>query len=70
MRSGWGFWIEPMELKMMPLLELILRSLIALLLIFHVLPLLLELLLRFLRTLQLMIMVHPILLLMKICFWA
>jgi hypothetical protein len=70
MRSSSGFWIEPMHLKMMLLLELILRSLIALLLIFHALPLLLELLLRFLRTLQLMMMVHPILLLMKLCFRA
>ena len=55
-----------MQLNMMLLLELIVRSLIALLLIFHMVRLLLELLLRFLRTLQLMIMVHPILLLMKL----
>ena len=54
-----------MQLNMMLLLELIVRSLIALLLIFHMVRLLLELLLRFLRTLLLMMMVHSILLLPK-----
>ncbi len=50
---------------MLLLLEMIVRSLIALLLIFHMVRLLLELLLRFLRTLLLMMVDHPILLLLK-----